>query len=68
MDVLANDLNNLQNEGITIACPSSRIYLDFSTVSADNLGANEVGGFQKTFSSGSFCRHCLITYEQRLIP
>ncbi|CAF1683485.1 unnamed protein product, partial [Rotaria magnacalcarata] len=68
MDVLVNDLNNLQNEGITIACPSSRIYLVFSTVSADNLGANEVGGFQKTFSSGSFCRHCLITYEQRLIP
>ncbi|CAF1957432.1 unnamed protein product [Rotaria magnacalcarata] len=68
MDVLVNDLNNLQNEGITIACPSSRIYLVFSTVSADNLGANEVGGFQKTFSSGSFCRHCLITHEQRLIP
>jgi len=68
MDVLVNDLNHLQNEGITIACPSSRIYFVFSTVCADNSAANEIGGFQKTFSSGSFCRHCYITYEQRLIP
>ncbi|CAF1293238.1 unnamed protein product [Rotaria sordida] len=68
MDVLVNDLNMLQNEGITIACPSSRIYFVFSTVCGDNLAANEIGGFQKTFSSGSFCRHCYITYEQRLIP
>ncbi|CAM4844880.1 unnamed protein product [Rotaria magnacalcarata] len=28
----------------------------------------EARGFQKTFSSGSFCRHSFITYEQRLIP
>ena len=68
MDVLVNDLNSLQNEGITIACPSSRIYFAFSTVCADNLAANEIGGFQKTFSSGNFCRHCYITYEQRLVP
>lgn len=68
MDVLVNDLNNLQNEGITIACPSSRIHFVFSTVSGDNLAANEIGGFQKTFSSGYFCRHCYIKYEQRLIP
>ena len=68
MDVLVNDLNNLQNEGISIVCPSSRIYFVFSTVCGDNLAANEIGGFQKTFSSGNFCRHCYITYEQRLIP
>lgn len=67
MDILVNDLNSFQNEGITIAYPSSRIYFMFSTVSADNLAANEIGGFQRTFSSGSFCRHCYITYEQRLI-
>jgi hypothetical protein len=68
MDVLVNDLNKLQNEGITISCPSSRIYFVFSVVCADNLAANEIGGFQRTFSSGSFCRHCFITYEERLIP
>ncbi|CAF4939088.1 unnamed protein product, partial [Rotaria socialis] len=33
-----------------------------------NLASNELGGFQKNFNSGHFCRHCLITYEQRLIP
>jgi hypothetical protein len=68
MDVLVNDLNKLQNERITISCPSSRIYFVFSVVCADNLAANEIGGFQRTFSSGSFCRHCFITYEERLIP
>jgi hypothetical protein len=68
MNILVEDLNKLQTEGITIPCISSRIYFAFSTLSADNLAANEVGGFQQTFSSGSFCRHCFITYEQRHIP
>ena len=68
MNVLVEDLNKLQTEGISVPCFSSRIYFVFSTLCADNLAANEVGGFQKTFSSGSFCRHCLVTYEQRHIP
>ncbi|CAF2870823.1 unnamed protein product [Rotaria sp. Silwood2] len=33
---------------------------------ADNLAAHEVAGFQETFSSGHFCRRCLISYENRL--
>ncbi len=68
MNVLVEDLNKLQTEGITIPCLSSRIYFAFSTLCADNLASNEVGGFQKNFNSESFCRHCLITYEQRHIP
>ena len=68
MNVLVNDLNSLQNERITITRLSSGIYFIFTTVYADNLAANEIGGFQKTFSSGNFCRHRYITYEQQLIP
>ncbi|CAF4430572.1 unnamed protein product [Rotaria sp. Silwood2] len=68
MNVLVEDLNHLQTEGITIPCISSRIYFMFSSLSADNLASNELGGFQKNFNSGSFCRHCFITYERRHIP
>lgn len=68
MKTLVEDLNQLQTEGITIPCLSSRIYFVFSTLSGDNLASNEVGGFQKSFSSGSFCRHCFITYAQKHIP
>ena len=68
MNVLIEDLNHLQTEGITIPCISNRIYFVFTTVSADNLASNELGGFQKNFNSGRFCRHCFITYERRHIP
>ena len=68
MNVLVEDLNHLQIEGITIPCISSRIYFVFSSLSGDNLASNELGGFQKNFNSGSFCHHCFVTYERRHIP
>ncbi|CAF1297592.1 unnamed protein product [Adineta steineri] len=66
-NVLVEDINKLQTDGITIPCLSSRIYFVFSSVCGDNLASNEVGGFQNSFSSGSFCRHCSITYQQKHI-
>jgi hypothetical protein len=68
MNVLVNDVNSLQNDGISIPCLSSRIYFVFSCLCGDNLSSNEIGGFQKNFNSGNFCRHCYISYEQRHIP
>lgn len=68
MNILVNDLNQLINEGLTVPCLSSRIYFVFSSLCGDNLASNFVGGFQKNFNSGNFCRHCLITYAQRHIP
>jgi hypothetical protein len=65
---LVNDLNELQRDGITVPTIDGRIYFAFTTIAADNLSANDLGGFQKNFSSGNFCRHCLISYEHRLIP
>lgn len=42
----------------------------FSTIAADNLASNWLGGFQTCFSSGHFCRRCCINYTDRssLIP
>ena len=50
MNVLVEDLNKIQTEGITIACLSNRIYFVFSSICGDNLTSNEVGGFQKGFN------------------
>ncbi|CAM2724129.1 unnamed protein product [Rotaria socialis] len=68
MNILVEDLNKLQIEGISIPRLSSRIYFVFSTFCADNLASNEIGGLQKNFNGGHFCRHCFITYENRHIP
>ena len=68
MNVLVEDLNKIQTEGITIPCLSSRIHFVFSSICGDNLASNEVGGFRKSFNSGSFFRYCFITYEQKHIP
>ncbi|CAF1133266.1 unnamed protein product [Adineta ricciae] len=40
----------------------------FSTVVADNLAANWLGGFQSTFSNGFFCRRCYSNYPDRISP
>jgi hypothetical protein len=40
----------------------------FSTVVADNLAANWLGGFQSCFSSGYFCRRCYINYADKSLP
>jgi hypothetical protein len=60
---LVDDLNELQRDGITVPTIDGRIYFAFTCIAADNLSANDLGGFQKNFSSGNFCRHCLISYE-----
>ncbi|CAF1587648.1 unnamed protein product, partial [Didymodactylos carnosus] len=65
---VVKDLNELQHTGLKIPTTYGSIMFKFSTVAADNLAANELGGFQKTFSHGNFCRRCLISYENRKIP
>lgn len=34
-----------------------------ATLAADNLGAHDIGGFRKCFSSGRICRFCMCNYE-----
>ncbi|CAF1048479.1 unnamed protein product, partial [Didymodactylos carnosus] len=65
---LSDDLNHLQNVGLSIDAFSSRISFTFTTIAADNLAAHEVAGFQQSFSNGFFCRRCLIKYNLRTLP
>lgn len=67
-DPIVKDLNDLQSAGLIINTFNSRLHFTFTTVAADNLAAHEIAGLQQTFSSGYFCRRCLITYTNRLIP
>lgn len=65
---IVNDLNDLQQFGLAINTFNSQVLFSFSTVAGDNLAVHEMAGFQQSFSSGYFCRRCLVTYENRLIP
>ncbi|CAF1349052.1 unnamed protein product [Rotaria sordida] len=67
-DPIVKELNDLQLTGLTINTFNSQLLFSFSAIAADNLAAHNVAGFQQTFSSGNFCRRCLITYENPLIP
>ncbi|CAF1267560.1 unnamed protein product [Didymodactylos carnosus] len=65
---IVKELNDLQLNGLMINGNNETLRFKFSTFSADNLAANEIGGFQQTFSHGHFCRRCLISYKNRIIP
>ncbi|CAF3338490.1 unnamed protein product [Rotaria sp. Silwood2] len=67
-DPIVNDLNDLQSTGLILNTFNSQLHFTFTTIAADNLAAHEIAGMQQTFSSGYFCRRCLVTYENRLIP
>lgn len=68
MNVLVRNLNQFQNEDITIPTICSTIYYVISAICAGNLAANEVEGFQRNSKSENICRHCYIAYERRRIP
>ncbi|CAF4294544.1 unnamed protein product [Adineta steineri] len=65
---IVHDLNDLQNTGLVINTFNSQILFTFTTVTADNLAAHEVSGFQLNFNAGHFYRRCMVSYENRLIP
>ena len=39
-------------------------YVKLIAISSDNLTAHSLAGFQQTFASGKFCRHCYVTYGE----
>jgi uncharacterized C2H2 Zn-finger protein len=65
---MINDLNELQTKGLTVSTCIGRLYFTFDLMAADNLAANELGGFQKNFNNGYFCRMCYINYDYKSIP
>ncbi|CAF0931460.1 unnamed protein product [Adineta steineri] len=62
------DLNALQIDGIFIPTLQTHLNFAFTVVTGDHLASNDIGGFQKIFNTGEFCRHCHINYNQKLVP
>jgi len=60
---LIQDLQVLQTEGILIK-RSHTIRGKLVSISAENLSAHAVAGFQQCFNSGRICRHCMIDYQE----
>ncbi|CAF4352378.1 unnamed protein product, partial [Adineta steineri] len=46
----------------------SHLNFAFTLVTGDHLASNDIGGFQKIFNTGEFCRHFHINYNQKLVP
>ncbi|CAM4787986.1 unnamed protein product [Rotaria magnacalcarata] len=67
-ETMINDLNTLQTEGLIVSTSTERLYFTLNLIAADNLAANDYGGFQKNFSNGYFCRMCYMSYALRSIP
>lgn len=65
LEPLIADLKVLESDGICVqSCDSEyRVRGSLATISADNLGSHQVGGFRQTFSSGKMCRFCMIDFE-----
>ncbi|CAF1167144.1 unnamed protein product [Didymodactylos carnosus] len=63
-----DDLNALQTTGLSIGTFDAQLMFKFTCISADNLGAHQIGNFQQCFSTGYFCRRCLVQYDLRKIP
>ncbi|CAF5096171.1 unnamed protein product [Rotaria sp. Silwood1] len=67
-EAMINDLNELQTQRLTLSTGTGRLHFAFNLLAADNLAANDLGGFQKNFNNGYFCRMCNISYTYKSIP
>ncbi|CAF4397254.1 unnamed protein product [Rotaria socialis] len=67
-DPIVQDLNILQTRGLSIPNSASRLNFVFTVLTGDHLASNDIGGFQKSFSNGYFCRHCYMNYDERFTP
>ncbi|CAF0724721.1 unnamed protein product, partial [Didymodactylos carnosus] len=56
------------NPGLSVKTFSGRLHFGFSLMAADHLASNEIGGFQRNFNSGYFCRLCHVSYRFKSIP
>ncbi|CAF4249654.1 unnamed protein product [Rotaria magnacalcarata] len=67
-EIIIEDLNNLQTNGLLIPTLNRQFNFAFSVLSGDHLANNFMGGFQKNFNSGQCCRICHFSYDEKLIP
>ncbi|CAM4845515.1 unnamed protein product [Rotaria magnacalcarata] len=67
-EAIIKDLNYLQTTVLAVQTFNGQLHFAFSVLAADNLASNEIGGFQRNFNSGQFCRSCHISYQFKLTP
>ncbi|CAF1370806.1 unnamed protein product [Rotaria sordida] len=67
-DPIVEDLNVLQTTGVFIPTLGDYLNFAFTVLVGDHLASNDIGGFQKNFNTGEFCRHCHVNYDQKLVP
>ncbi|CAF4162182.1 unnamed protein product, partial [Adineta steineri] len=65
---MINDLNELQQKGLTVSTFTERLYFAFDLIAGDNLAAHDLAGFQKNFNNSHFCKMCYVSYEYKSIP
>ncbi|CAF1035257.1 unnamed protein product [Rotaria sordida] len=65
---IVEDLNVLQTTGVFIPTLGDYLNFAFTVLAGNHLASNDIGGFQKNFNTGEFCRHCHVNYDQKLVP
>ena len=65
---LIEDTKKLESYGLCVSNENlpETIFDSVATLAADNLGAHDIGGFRKTFSSGRICRFCMCSHTDLL--
>ena len=65
LEPLITDLQLLESDGICVKLCNTECHVhgSLATISADNLGSHQVGGFRQTFSSGKMCRFCMVDFH-----
>lgn len=64
LEPLLKDIEVLENQGIYVQKLGENIRGTVLYVSADNLGAHSLGGFQENFNVDKFCRFCLASRSE----
>lgn len=61
-EILINELNELEKEGINISTQNGifQVYFVLGLVLGDNLGLNSLFEFSKSFSANYYCRFCKV--------
>lgn len=62
---IVQDLQLLEKSGLEVEFLNGQKNLkgSLAAICGDNLGTNGISGMQECFSTGKFCRHCLIDYD-----
>ena len=68
---MIDDIKTLEVNGIVFQPNGStntvRLCGSLATISSDNLGAHDVAGFRKSFSTGRICRFCMCLHSELLL-